>query len=354
NPIIVGGASNLAARKMSDSYFEINETLREEYVNVYGGLRFGRIMEDLDAVAGSIAYLHCDSFHHQQLVIVTASVDRIDLISFLRKDQDVYLRGNVTYVGSSSMEVTIKVETKKEIDSEIKWNSVAIAKFTMVARDPKANKAVMVNPLKLETEEELLNFQLADGMDRKQLEAQLSLDRQPPTSMESVIIHNLFLEKNKIEKHNNFMYMEDTILKNIHNFIFGGFLMREAFELAFANASLFIKSKAYFVALDELSFKKPVPIGSILTFTAQVVYSEGAPHHSFQVIADVTDVKTGQSDTTNTFYFTFRSKEDNVPKIMPRTYEEAMIYLEGKRRKERGIALTKKSMHQIDAEIYHG
>jgi len=43
---------------MSDSYNEAiipigaDEILREKYINFYGGIRFGRIMEDLDTFGG--------------------------------------------------------------------------------------------------------------------------------------------------------------------------------------------------------------------------------------------------------------------------------------------------------------
>jgi len=44
-----------------------------------------------------------------------------------------------------------------------------------------------------------------------------------------------------------------------------------------------LKSRAKFLALDEISFRKPVPIGSILIMTSQIVYAPGSPHRSFQV-----------------------------------------------------------------------
>ena len=71
--------------------------------------------------------------------------------------------------------------------------------------------------------------------------------------------------------------------RNIQNKIFGGYLMRLSFELAYATASSFVKSLPLFVALDEISFRKPVSIGSILAMDAEVTCSPGKPHTSFQV-----------------------------------------------------------------------
>lgn len=108
-----------STRKMRDSYIEIilpfstNENLREEYVNVYGGIRFAKIIEDIDALAGSIAYKHAleplpqspgndDAAKHETLLpitIVTASVDRIDLQQRLDIHEDLRLSGCVSFIG---------------------------------------------------------------------------------------------------------------------------------------------------------------------------------------------------------------------------------------------------------------
>lgn len=50
--------------------------------------------------------------------------------------------------------------------------------------------------------------------------------------------------------------------------------MREAFELSYSCAMLFSRSRVQLLAMDELAFKHPVPIGSILEYSAQVSYSE--------------------------------------------------------------------------------
>ena len=125
--------------------------------------------------------------------------------------------------------------------------------------------------------------------------------------------------------------------------------MRLAYELAFCNASVFIKYRPTFLALDEISFRKPVPIGTFLALDSQIVYSEGGDHHSFQVMvkADVLDVRNGTRETTNHFWFTFSDDPNRVtkkgeqgdyvtPRVMPRTYAESMLYLEGKRRRMEG------------------
>lgn len=52
--------------------------------------------------------------------------------------------------------------------------------------------------------------------------------------------------------------------QNMHGRIFGGFLMRRAFELGFATAYLFGGRRPDFIMVDEISFKKPVDVGNLL------------------------------------------------------------------------------------------
>lgn len=58
--------------------FKSDEDLWSQYVNPSGELRFGKILEDIDAFAGNISYFHCDDDdpETEPLTLVTASCDR--------------------------------------------------------------------------------------------------------------------------------------------------------------------------------------------------------------------------------------------------------------------------------------
>ena len=83
-----GTARELAPRRMQDSYCEIllpfasSPELLENYTNASGGIRTGLLMENLDSLAGSIAYKHQLGPDVQALpkdagfYMVTASVER--------------------------------------------------------------------------------------------------------------------------------------------------------------------------------------------------------------------------------------------------------------------------------------
>ncbi|KAF9353979.1 hypothetical protein BGX26_008257 [Mortierella sp. AD094] len=357
----------LVLKTMQDSYTEIilpfksDKTLLEEYINVGGTLRHGKIMEDLDALAGAISYKHADDGKPDSapLTIVTASVDRIDLLKPLVVN-DIRLSGHVSYVGFSSMEIFMKMEEISADKPEQRGDTILVARFTMVARDALTNKAAQVNPMFLRNDAEKKLFQMGENQKaRKRLATDASLTKQPPTQDERFLIHDLYLEYSeydnpdtKTKKPENVEWMSDTKMsalhimqpqdRNVHDKIFGGYLMRLAYELAFSNASVFISSRPTFLALDEISFRKPVSIGTFLALDSQVVYAEGGDSQSFQVMvkADVLDVKKKTRETTNTFWFTFTNPIKGTPRIMPRTYAESMLYIEGQRRRRLGAQMA--------------
>lgn len=63
---------------------------------------------------------------------------------------------------------------------------------------------------------------------------------------------------------------------------------------------------------------------------ANVTYTE---QHFMQivVIAEVFDPETRSHVTSNVFHYTYSNKIGHVPILMPKTYHEAMWYLDGRR-----------------------
>jgi acyl-coenzyme A thioesterase 9 len=103
------------------------------------------------------------------------------------------------------------------------------------------------------------------------------------------------------------------------------------------------------------SFRNPVPIGSILLFTSSVVFSRAPISSSFQIMvtAEVIDPSSGARVITNIFNFTFSSSlmdTKHLSQVLPRTYEESMKYLEGKRKWEMGFEIAKENDSTLLAE----
>ena len=318
--------------------FSTDLELRERYINFFGGLRLGKLLEDLDLIAGQMAYKHTEGWK-RGLTIVTAACDRIDLLGELRSDRDLQLLSSINWVGRSSLEVGLRISSKVGKT----WRRVARAYFIMVAR--REGKAVQVNSVEPVGMEELRRFQ--DG-EQRQLQrraiAQSSYLHNTPTADESRVLHDFFLliKNGEVEG----AAMENTIRqstllmhpqsRNVHNNIFGGYLMREAFELAWNITYLFCRERPQFVSMDHMYFYKPVEIGSIISFTGTVIYTVDNSL-MVEVLTKVILPKSGESQVTNVCYFTFTAFDDSgnsiqVPLVLPHSYEEGLKYLDGAKR----------------------
>ncbi|KLO11665.1 Thioesterase/thiol ester dehydrase-isomerase [Schizopora paradoxa] len=354
-------------RHMYDSYsqvvfpFSSSPELLEQYVNAWGGIRTGKLMEHLDSLAGSIAYKHMlgptvetlGKINERGYYIVTASVDRLDMLSSLHPVRDIRLGGHVIYTGRSSMEVAVTMEA---LEGPGKERTVMLGRFSMVCRDAQTHKAHPVNPLIADTPEEKRLLAIGESLKaRKQLEAQHSLSRVPPSIEEAQELHGVYLSGlNRTEDHSQYeqVYMHTTKLektmlmfpqeRNVHQKVFGGYLMRLAYELGFANATLFSRRKHLrFLSLDGIAFERPVSIGSILKLKSIVTHSSSKEYpavvHVF-VQANVVDPLTGAEQKTNDFRFTWCDDggEPLQRVVVPQTYAESMRWIEGRRALEMG------------------
>ncbi|KAH7339912.1 HotDog domain-containing protein [Rhizoctonia solani] len=372
----------LQPRHMHDSYTQVelpfasNPALLEQFTNAGGGLRTGLLMEQLDALAGSIAYKHVLGPSVSDLLsggpvnrgfyLVTASVDRLDMLqsfSLAKHPSDIRLSGQVIYVGHSSIECVVRMEQlSNQGRSE---TTVMLGRFSMVARDAVTHKARAVNPLVLSTPEEKSLFKFGEAARaRRKTASMTSLQRVPPSQEEAQLLHGTFLKYSglfdngntkKVEGEVEPVWMEDTRLektlmmfpqkRNVHSKVFGGYLMRLAYEIGYTDAYMFTRAPLRFLSLDGISFKKPVPIGSILRLTSHISHTtsnvEFAAVAHVQVQAEVIDPATGEDNLTNTFRFTW-VRENGPPLqrlVIPRTYAEAMQWLEGKRALDTGAEI---------------
>src|SRR3990167_1047938 len=209
-------------------------------------IRIGRLLELMDMLAGRICYWHTNnSFVPKDLTIVTASVDGIQFYDDnIQLDRDVSLDGYICYTGTSSMEVRIDVR-----NHEGKLHCSAY--YVFVAREKATGKSAKVPRLDFSLEDDpdraRLRFQL--GKARQEIRIQKSknsLQKEPPSSDEIKILHNLMREQldgtsfeskyKPIDLGPQQVHIGSTIVtkylvkqiqdRNIHGKIFGGMLMR--------------------------------------------------------------------------------------------------------------------------------
>jgi len=328
-----------------------NEELRKFMIRVGGKkVRIGRLLEIMDLMAGRVSYTHCDTtFDKGSFRVVTASVDSIQFYpNELDILKNVTLDAYLCYTGTSSMEVRIDV-----FNSEMKLYCSAC--YVMVARDNKTGKAYPIPHLAfdLEADPETAKMRYHVGKLRQEYrieKSKNSLYKELPKWDEMKVLHNLFIEQQEDKDPNNpktnYLKIQKTEIqkvllkhyqdRNIHGRVFGGLLMRECIEVAYACAMLqpyFVNPQVYFI--DDIYFIKPVDVGEFVRYTALITYTEGSLVH---VKVEVEKAVIGEKEvkyskaTEFNLVLTFTKQEGTELTILPETYEEAMLYLEGRRR----------------------
>ena len=119
--------------------------IMQQHLNRGGRLFGGALMQWLDEVAGVVAMRHAETYR-----VVTAAVDNLQFKHAIYEGEIVVLKGYVTYVGRTSMEV--EIDTYVEQPDGIR-RTVNRAFFVMVAVD-KDQKPIQVPELIITTEAE--------------------------------------------------------------------------------------------------------------------------------------------------------------------------------------------------------
>jgi acyl-coenzyme A thioesterase 9 len=356
--------------------FSTNELLYETYRNPWQyQLRLGKLMEDLDALAGNIAFFHNDSHDEAKRppVLVTASVDRIRLkhrphirvpvansssaTSPAFQILDQHLSGQVTWTGTSSMEIRMQIKemlpssSSAQVEASSNEECWLEAYVTFVALDPDTKKPTLITPILPQTPQETALFEQgaaraalkkakrkqkrggAEDDNIEHMAKELLQESSPLLTLPSLAnVDDILMEQTRMQ---NAMIAQRQVT-NLHNQIFGGFLMRRAYELAFATAYMFGGVRPRFIQMDDVSFTSPVSIGDLLVFNARVLYTEepessagsstatgpvqatahGAafPLIHVEVETWVTVPEQVRARLSNQFYFTFSASHDkNLP-----------------------------------------
>eukprot|EP00039_Didymoeca_costata_P005656 m.83380 g.83380 ORF g.83380 m.83380 type:complete len:440 (-) comp12920_c0_seq4:7885-9204(-) len=329
--------------------FASSPQLRDKYRNPWGQVRVGRIFEDLDALAGTIAYEHALP-GAVRMRIVTANVDEIQLHHRADIQNDMIMTGWVTWVGSSSLEVEMHAleQTSEPNDVQEPW---LVARFTFVAL--REGKAARINPLLPETDVDREVFELgaARAMHRKQklkdgLIASIknlgykslqnvALEAEAEQLMDAARIYKnlpgladpnaVLLEQTRLSNH----FLCQPQQRNTAGAVFGGFLIRRAFEIAFATSYLFSGGTPNFNKVDEVLFLTPVNVGDLVKFESAIIAVENDCKPNLmhvEVLAFVTKPENRESRLSNVFHFTFAAGGDcshTLKSVLPSSMEDA-------------------------------
>ncbi|PON41896.1 HotDog domain containing protein [Trema orientale] len=337
--------------------FSTDYILREQYRDPWNEVRIGKLLEDLDALAGTISVKHCsdDDNTTRPLLLVTASVDKIVLKKPISVDVDLKIVGAVIWVGRSSIEIQLEVTQSTEEGSNASDGVALTANFIFVARDSKTGKAAPVNRLSPETEKEKFLFEEAESRNNLRKRKRGDQDRREFENGEADRLETLlaegriFCDMPALADRDSILlrdtHLENSLIcqpqqRNIHGRIFGGFLMHRAFELAFSTAYAFAGLVPYFLEVDHVDFLRPVDVGDFLRLKSCVLYTElenpDQPLINIEVVAHVTRPELRTSEVSNTFYFTFTVRPEakatkngyRIRNVVPATEEEARRILE--------------------------
>jgi acyl-coenzyme A thioesterase 9 len=314
-----------------------NPEVRRSYAAYTGGIRVGVLLEDVDALAGAVAYRHAAELSPVKLV--TASVDKVEW----RGDRpdpaggDVDLDACITHQGRTSMEVSVRIRQAEE--------QLAAARLIFVARDAVSARSVPLPPLPPGTPEEP---GAAGRVAERAARRAESRHESPAPGPDGQLVHDLLLGRRKLDP--TAVAIADTHItttvimhpqkRNVHGTIFGGYLMRMAYETAWASAHMFGGgAEPIILQMDDIYFMAPVEIGSILRLDAHVVYSSPSTREcTVAVTAGMIDPISRSARPTNTMMFQFRlDGGEAVRPVIPQTYREAMRYLEGRKARLRRV-----------------
>ena len=139
-------------KSVQDSLTEQQYLIRPTHINHYGRLFGGELLKWIDELAGIVA------IRHSGCTITTAAIDNLQFKAPAHEGDLIVLRGMVTYVGRSSME--IRVDTYKE-ETDGTRTLVNRAYIDMVAINSEG-VPVEVPDIRIETEEQQQEYAAAE------------------------------------------------------------------------------------------------------------------------------------------------------------------------------------------------
>ena len=153
------------AKTVDDSRVETVHLIRPTHLNGADRLFGGILMQWIDEVAGIVAK------RHSMANVTTASVDNLTFLHGAYQNDMVVIKGKLTWVGNTSMEVCVDTYVESPGGERHRINN---AHFMMVALDEN-DKPMQVPGLILQTEDEHLAWE--HGMERRRIRLQRLKDK---------------------------------------------------------------------------------------------------------------------------------------------------------------------------------
>ncbi|KAF8822750.1 hypothetical protein IE077_002796 [Cardiosporidium cionae] len=322
--------------------FSTNPSLREAFRRADDArvMRWGLLLELLDALAGDIAYRHCDPtgryVDNSLYTIVTLSIDEM-ILAKPNKLLDIV-------DNPRSKKVPFEKKAKKltnENNANLKPN---LPLYSNICKTISLEKNLLLRGFTTFVGKSSLEVRI-EMLQVKEIEI---LHNRWLNSLPSRGDNFFRLSGNVVTEETNCKYisMKDTLLKsiilmqhdkrNVHYKIFGGYIARKAFELSWLTAQSFLRTThPRLQAIDKINFLKPVEIGSMIQMEAKVVFTF-LKDIQIMVEAFQIDPILGKTTKTNHFCFSYRQEDDidglGAIEVVPGEYDECIQFLSARRR----------------------
>ena len=324
--------------------FSTDERLRRHFLltnePVRSNLRVGLFLEVLDKLAEETALRYVHRYYPTARV-VTAAMDSMRVRHVPDVSRDMVLRARVNLVGTTSLEVGVRIEQPGNPVLHI-----ASCYFTMVARlhgEDGQERSVPLPGMVFLSKLDLARV----GRARARREAHrlyLNAAEEPPSREEHALLRKL----HEAQEHPGpGVLLASTLMaggwertypeyENVPEKIFGGYVAHRALMYAHICSEMVASHRALLVSVDRINFYQPVRMGDNLHFVSHVAYTGKT---SISVETSITRISRDRKSTalSNICTFTFVNVDAElhpipVPPIYPTTYAEDARYLAGYRR----------------------
>ena len=317
-------------------------TLRRRYLVVdeplQGNMRFGLLLEILDKVAEEAALRYVNQFHPTARV-VTAAIDNIVVRNAVDVTRDLTFAATINHIGRSSLEIGIRMEQPGD-----PIRHIASCYFTMVARSGYGEDVSSVVLPPLDHVEPVEKRRYGKALARREEYRHQQAARHEPPSREE---YELLAALHQAQDEPGFSGLLCRRLtadawertypdqENVPFTIFGGYLIRRAFELSSICSELAAPNRSIIAGVNRINFFHPVRMGDKLHFTSRVVYTD----NSFVCVeAGIERISRDRNAKalSNSCLFTFANVDGDlrhlpVPTVHPTTYAEDASYLAARR-----------------------
>jgi acyl-CoA hydrolase len=153
--------ANRPVHTVHDSQHETSEIMMPQHANNLGHVFGGVVLAMMDRTAAVAA------IRHSRTTCVTASIDRVDFREPIHLGDLVIMKASVNYVGTTSMEIGVRVEAEDLLSGERRHTNSCYLTFVAVDQD---GRPVPVPALRPETPDQKRRSQAAQNRRRRRLE----------------------------------------------------------------------------------------------------------------------------------------------------------------------------------------